>query len=1010
MPSHVPRSVEKVLWRHQQEALGVVRRYLASWGRGSRQSSLVQMPTGTGKTAVIVVAAHYLAPSGIVLVVAPRIALRDQLHGELSGGVFDKLGLAKPLERHARLVDESAQASEIGPNDIVVTTVQLLASATEDPAWARLFPKVSMVIFDEGHYEPAPTWSHTVRSVPCPRLIVSATPFRDDLKLFDVDPKCIYRYSHREAVAEGRIRTVQFVQRPPVPRISEFVQDVLAQYDRHFGPPDGTTDAPRAIIRCETPEEIRQVASALDAAGRTYVAIHHTFDTNAGALRRHVPDVRATTAIFWVHQNKLLEGIDDHRFKMLAVHRGLQAVRPFIQQAGRILRNPGGRLGETAVVLDYSSGRSEELWKNYLRYDEQVDANQAVEVNGEELVRALKIAMPGILYADGRFRSAVELDSISVADLTLPYSARILKKPRSYSQARAREMIAAAHARSDLLCRELVTDGPLQVVVHVRIGASSLLRDGYFAEPVLGATVLYEGKGHLFLYESGGSAVGTLLDAPPPQRSHLQKLFSTGPESRLTAVSLLNSEMGAEQVRSRSIAAANIGSLAPAFDEHGYLLSTATGYSDRARQTLDSSLVRRYVGAATGRVTDYEAERGSLEDWRKWVEAVEVRLQSSAKPAGVFRRWAADAAPPPIDECSAVNILIDVEDIRGRFETIGDSDLPAGQELEVTDACARVIGDRFTIGANGLAHDARVVFDENRARYRIHCPSLDAGYECKDDSETGVVAFLNRNQSFRIIPEAPSYLYASGSFCRPRIQFGQDSAAPKAALLGTLVPSAAMAAAHSEKGTTCKTDGAGWDDACLFGLIDKGFIGTSLEPWFRDVDVLVCDDLGYESADFVMVNRPYRDDRRRVVFIHAKASPNTHQCSASSLHVVCAQAQKNLREVSLFNDDVGNKARKWSGPWSARDVTGAVKTRVRPLGAVSSAADAWKHIRQTVRDASAEREVWLLIGNQLSRAAVEAQWSKVKPDSEAVQLAYLLLSTISITAAAGARLRVFCSP
>jgi superfamily II DNA or RNA helicase len=51
---------------------------------------------------------------------------------------------------------------------------------------------VDLVLFDEGHHEPALRWSETVRKIYKPRIIFTATPFRNDLKLFDVDLQHAY--------------------------------------------------------------------------------------------------------------------------------------------------------------------------------------------------------------------------------------------------------------------------------------------------------------------------------------------------------------------------------------------------------------------------------------------------------------------------------------------------------------------------------------------------------------------------------------------------------------------------------------------------------------------------------------------------------------------------------------------------------------------------------------------------------------------------------------------------
>jgi hypothetical protein len=64
--------------------------------------------------------------------------------------------------------------------------------------------------------------------------------------------------------------------------------------------------------------------------------------------------------------------------------------------------------------------------------------------------------------------------------------------------------------------------------------------------------------------------------------------------------------------------------------------------------------------------------------------------------------------------------------------------------------------------------------------------------------------------------------------------------------------------------------------------------------------------------------------------------------------------------------------------------------------------DIWR----AVKDPNADREVWLMLGNLLSKNALEAMLSRNSPPGYAIQAAYLLFSTLTNTAAAGGRLRI----
>jgi len=191
-------------------------------------------------------------------------------------------------------------------------------------------------------------------------------------------------------------------------------------------------------------------------------------------------------------------------------------------------------------------------------------------------------------------------------------------------------------------------------------------------------------------------------------------------------------------------------------------------------------------------------------------------------------------------------------------------------------------------------------------------------------------------------------------------------------------------------------------------MIDSLGAGTELARHFEGTEVLVCDDLRDESADFIVVQRATTTHLQRVVFIHAKAKAEASNCSGSALQDVCGQAQKNLREVSLFAEPGPSKQGKWGEPWEGRPHTlGQVTRRIRRK---VRGSDPEEDIRRAIKDPNADREVWLVLGNLLSRKTLEEFLLMPAPPAYAIQAAYLLFSTITNTAAAAARLRVFCAP
>lgn len=1017
MNLHVPPQLKAALWPHQVEAVRAMARYLSDFDTRHPRAGLVHMPTGSGKTAVIASLARCLTDRGIVVVVAPRIGLRDQLARDIRERFFRHAGVdPSSLPRHViKVTNGTVQVAH--PQDaIVVATVQMLSSIRQHARdLTEALQEAALVIFDEGHYEPAPVWSRAVRDFRCPRVILTATPFRDDFKLFDVDPRHTYRYSFHQARRDRYVRNVVLHSRRPVHSTVRFAAEVVDAYREFFGrPEESVADRPRVIIRCDKPEEIRQIVAALKRLDRSAIGIHETFHENlAAAEYGRVPNPDRVDATFWVHQFKLLEGIDDPRFRLLALYSELRSMRAFVQQVGRVIRNPRRAGGATAHVLDHSPrGRQTRLWNEFLEYDKLIDEGDpaTLDLNQAALVSTLQEAVPGLLYVNGRLRRPADIAQLDLDALQLPLRVNVFEKPAGFSLARAQKLMVRQCEQRDLFYHAPAPHVHTAAVVYVSVAPSPLLEVGYFAEPTLGVSLVHAHGRYLFVFDSHGnlaaSALATLRIAPV-SRAHLRRLFPMGPDTRLTHVSTINANLGADQVRARSLAAVSVDQLVPSFDEHGYVLATATGYSvgRRGSDENEEEAVRRYVGTGNARVSDLSAPFVLFESWAHWTAELSELLDGRRQTLAVFNRWASDARVP--GNPAPHSVLLDVAEVLHRYQTSGDFGLPRNQPMHISELCADVVDGVFSIEANGRRCRVEITFDASSERYELRSSELDRLYLSTDQDNTeGVVRFLNRSQSLRVIPGTPGYFYTLGNFFRPLIKFGPDYDDAKMGILRSLEAVPDLQQPMLEKGAHSRGGGSGWERGCLFDRIDTLGRGTRLAPYFAGTELLVCDDLNDESADFILVQRATATARRRVALIHAKASMHGSMCSAGALQDVCGQAQKNLREVSLFADPGPSKSAKWAGSWNGSPHTqGMVRQRIRRT---SRAGDIEEHIRRVIKDPTSDREVWLIVGNLLRKDHLQRLLSQETPPGYAIHTAYLIFSTITNVAAAGARLRVFC--
>jgi len=100
-----------------------------------------------------------------------------------------------------------------------LTEAELVYIDTADSFLAFL-SEFDMVIIDEGHYEPAPSWSRSVRSLDLPTVLLSATPFRNDYKLFRVRGRFICNMPFPVAEEQRVVRSVEFITEDSIVPIS----------------------------------------------------------------------------------------------------------------------------------------------------------------------------------------------------------------------------------------------------------------------------------------------------------------------------------------------------------------------------------------------------------------------------------------------------------------------------------------------------------------------------------------------------------------------------------------------------------------------------------------------------------------------------------------------------------------------------------------------------------------------------------------------------------------------
>ena len=280
------------LWPHQQEAIEVCAR---SFRNRSRSRTLVQFPTGTGKTEVAVrVAVEYVlsGPFRRCLIAVSSEAVLRQFYKRLCASTTLPVGLDQ-AEVHAR------------------TTAKIIVGS-RNSLWGRLakYSADTLLIDDECHHSNYEA-RENLRIVQRFQHVVglSATPWTEGcLKVFGGGEKVFLSLS--TAVKQGLV--CPFEVRP-------------------WTEPSG----PLGLVYCDSNAEAEQRSRS--ASGSTWIGI------NSGFVGQHIADwLRGSHPLLFANR-MLTEGFDCPRLERVWIDKSTDSLLLLVQCAGRALRALPGK-------------------------------------------------------------------------------------------------------------------------------------------------------------------------------------------------------------------------------------------------------------------------------------------------------------------------------------------------------------------------------------------------------------------------------------------------------------------------------------------------------------------------------------------------------------------------------------------------------------------------------------------------------------------------------------------
>tara|TARA_R110002072_G_scaffold213537_2_gene370809 strand:+ start:8522 stop:10339 length:1818 start_codon:yes stop_codon:yes gene_type:complete len=544
----------------------------------------------------------------------------------------------------------------------------------------------------------------------------------------------------------------------------------------------------------------------------------------------------------------------------------------------------------------------------------------------------------------------------------------------------------------------------------------SFAREVSFLEPAAGAIerifgflMLIECRDYVALFKSG-------LDLPSSFKSEYLEKVGHGRVERAIATNeatfeklrLRNMSVSRQALRSKSLEARDLENTIATTSASRFI---PQGYSVKRPDGVYSAT------PSTGRISE-RSDRAGHQEMIAWAKRIITSLEADAGEVSSFIRNFAR----PLD-LSSLNQ--DTEptyvgiDVIGLAENIFDAEervrlvrTENGQPVELDKDQVEAIlesiesplsivdkGDKLRITAPGNPDE---IGNLKVGKTRISLAALDlaeiAGISVEkcstplgaDPDAKPLARYLDQNDLFTVLFSDLALAYINGSLFRDEALVGGGEM-----FLAHLQVEQSLDNADSEKGQ--------------FQANQTEFAANSVFRAVVDViahdDVLMCDDLGDEWADFIGLSTG--TNPVMISFYHAKHGDQS--LSASKFHDAVGQAIKNLGRMALPAEMTAAKLERWDDMYRNDGVQTAISRLLR-----GGARPDIEEKMDSVRTTPDVLQRAFIVTSSLSRNQVQQVFNDaqngVAPPPYFVQLYWLLMSYFSACAEMGVRGYVVCRP
>jgi superfamily II DNA or RNA helicase len=632
---------EGILYRHEQlnedlsvrrtglrlPQIGALHGIAAHWTLGT-DPALIVMPTGTGKSEVMI-AAGVESQSKRVLVVVPTDALRYQTATKfMSYGLLKQIGIVGDIPNPVVGVLSSKPAPDhfdaLRTCNVVVSTMSSIGLA--DPAVQRDFAGLfSHVFFDEAHHIEAATWKKfRQHCANAHMLLFTATPFPEDGK--SLEGKIIYEFPLSRAQEQGYFKPIRFIE------VFEPDADVA---DRKIA--DAAVGRLREDIAAGHNHILMARVATIERAQAIYEAIYsrHFGDLNPVLIHSRTTGKIGALSRIRDGQHKIVvcvdmfgEGFDLPRLKVAALHNVHKSLGVTLQFIGRFART-GTDVGSATFVANTAEDGVPEALESLYREDADWNCLLAdLSYDAIDPQAKLSELVANLEPASGN----EEAPEISTLALRPKISAQVYRTTAFYP-----DRFARAFRKSQRIFQPQISrrDNLLVLVVNQREGIDWTDSQD-IALDTWDLYIAYFDQTRNLLYmhcSRKGNATEGLAKAisENPALIHGEEIFKTFAKLKRLVLHSVGLSSRSKNVRYQMFAGLDVRNAIDPVLQQDKMKSNVTGvgYEDGKRRTVGCS--------RKGKI--WAMSSGSLAQWKNWCDEVGAKLTNEVAQPNDFLRY-----------------------------------------------------------------------------------------------------------------------------------------------------------------------------------------------------------------------------------------------------------------------------------------------------------------------------------------------------------------------------------